>query len=279
MNRRLRRLRKKLFLTLSLSVLTFCVLLLIVDKYKFIIEPFTSLEEYLMVQRYNIDCSAIYDRDPVESEVKWKYVINLCGQDFPLKPNIELVSELKKLNGANMLETRRPTMFKRSRFSRTPPPHDIQLFIGSAYFVLSREFVVFMNSSAVVKDFLAWTKGTYSPDEHFWATIVRLPGVPGEVPRSHPDIPELMSKTRLVKWSLLEGSLYPPCTGVYVRGVCIYGAAEINWLLNYGHWFANKFDTNVDPIAVQCLEETLEKRKNVFQPVAPQECFNYHSPL
>ncbi|XP_029025871.2 beta-1,3-galactosyl-O-glycosyl-glycoprotein beta-1,6-N-acetylglucosaminyltransferase 4-like [Betta splendens] len=212
--------------------------------------------------------------DLLQSEVKWKYVINLCGQDFPLRPNIELVSELKKLNGANMLETCQPTAYKRGRFSRTPPPHNIEMFTGSAYFVLSREFVVFMNSSVVVKDFLAWTEGTYSPDEHFWATIVRLPGVPGEVPRSHPDITDLMSKTRLVKWSYLEGSLYPYCTGVHVRAVCNYGAAEIHWLLNYGHWFANKFDTNVDPITVQCLEEKLEERKYSFQSIDSLDCFN-----
>ncbi|XP_029025173.1 beta-1,3-galactosyl-O-glycosyl-glycoprotein beta-1,6-N-acetylglucosaminyltransferase 4-like [Betta splendens] len=212
--------------------------------------------------------------DLLQSEVKWKYVINLCGQDFPLRPNVELVSELKTLNGANMLETCQPTVHKRGRFSKTPPPHNIEMFTGSAYFVLSRDFVVFMNSSAVVKDFLAWTKGTYSPDEHFWATIVRLPGVPGEVPRSHPDITDLMSKTRLVKWSYLEGSLYPYCTGVHVRAVCNYGAAEIHWLLSHGHWFANKFDTNVDPIAVQCLEEKLEERKILFQSEDSLECFN-----
>ncbi|XP_028989549.2 beta-1,3-galactosyl-O-glycosyl-glycoprotein beta-1,6-N-acetylglucosaminyltransferase 4-like, partial [Betta splendens] len=226
--------------------------------------------------------------DLLQSEVKWKYVINLCGQDFPLRPNNELVSELKKLNGSNMLETYRPPQFKKDRYGfhyevkdadadfeyrknpvqtnekKAPPPHNTVMFTGSAYFVLSRDFVLHINSSVVVKDLLALSEDSFSPDEHFWATIVRLPGVPGEVPRSHPDITDMMSRTRLAKWLLLEGNLYPPCTGVYVRGVCIYGAAEICWLLNYGHWFANKFDTSVDPIAVQCLEEKLEERKKSF---------------
>ncbi|XP_029025168.1 beta-1,3-galactosyl-O-glycosyl-glycoprotein beta-1,6-N-acetylglucosaminyltransferase 4-like [Betta splendens] len=232
--------------------------------------------------------------DLLQSEVKWKYVINLCGQDFPLKPNIELVSELKKLNGANMLETSQPSDIKKDRYAfhyqlgdvgfeyqkmplrteerKTPPPHNIEMFSGNAYFVLSRDFVVFMNSSVVVRDFLAWTEDTYSPDEHFWATIVRLPGVPGEVPRSHPDITDLTSKTRLVKWSYLEESLYPPCTGQHVRSVCIYGAAELRWLLGYGHWFANKFDTKVDPVLIQCLEEKLEEKQKLFQSVASLTC-------
>lgn len=247
---------------------------------------------YASISRLKADLNCLSDL--LESEVKWKYVINLCGQDFPLRSNIELVSELKKLNGANMLETSRPSEHKKQRFTfhyelkdasfeyhklpvkteqlKTPPPHGIEVFSGNAYFVLSRDFVVHMNSSVVVKDFLAWSHDTYSPDEHFWATLVRLPGVPGEVPRSRPDITDLMSKTRLVKWQYLEENLYPPCSGQHVRSVCIFGAAEMRWLLNYGHWFANKFDSKVDPILIQCLEEKLQERKKLFQLAATHNC-------
>ncbi|XP_017286693.1 beta-1,3-galactosyl-O-glycosyl-glycoprotein beta-1,6-N-acetylglucosaminyltransferase 4 [Kryptolebias marmoratus] len=240
---------------------------------------------YASISRLKADLNCLSDL--IRSEVKWRYVVNLCGQDFPLKSNIELVSELRRLNGSNMLETSRPSKMKRQRFTfhyeiqdmsfeyqklpvitkkeKSPPPHGIEMFIGNAYFVLSREFVLHLNSSDVVRDFLAWSEDTYSPDEHFWATLVRLPGVPGEVPRSLPDITDLMSKTRLVKWHYLEENLYPPCTGEHVRSVCIFGAAEMRWLLNYGHWFANKFDPKVDPILIQCLEEKLEEKRRLFQ--------------
>lgn len=240
---------------------------------------------YASISRLKADINCLSDL--LGSEVKWKYVINLCGQDFPLKSNIELVSELKKLNGANMLETSRPTEQKKQRFTfryelrdidfeyqklpvnteqiKSPPPHGIEMFVGNAYFVLSRDFAAHVDSSVVVKDFLAWSEDTYSPDEHFWATLVRLPGVPGEVPRSQPDITDLMSKTRLVKWQYLEENLYPPCSGKHVRSVCIFGAAEMRWLLNYGHWFANKFDPKVDAIVIQCLEEKLEAKQKLFQ--------------
>ncbi|XP_034457770.1 beta-1,3-galactosyl-O-glycosyl-glycoprotein beta-1,6-N-acetylglucosaminyltransferase 4-like [Hippoglossus hippoglossus] len=247
---------------------------------------------YASITRLQADLNCLSDL--LTSEVKWRYVINLCGQDFPLKFNSELVSELKKLKGANMLETSRPTNYKEMRYSfhyelkdipheyqklpmktelkKPPPPHGIEMFIGNAYFVLSRDFVVHMNSSEVVKDFLVWSEDTYSPDEHFWATLVRLPGVPGEVPRSEPDITDLMSKTRLVKWSYLEEHLYPPCSGVHVRSICIFGAAEMRWLLNYGHLFANKFDPKVDPIIIQCLEEKLEERQKLLQSAASPTC-------
>lgn len=245
---------------------------------------------YAGISRLKADLNCLSDL--LTSEVRWKYVINLCGQDFPLRSNTELVSELKKLNGANMLETARPTAYKKQRFTfqhelrnfhfqkalaktsqkKMPPPHGIEMFTGNAYFVLSRGFIDYINNSDVAKDFLKWSEDTYSPDEHFWATLVRIPGVPGEVPRSAPDITDLMSKTRLVKWEYLEESLYPRCTGTHIRGVCIYGTAEMHWLLNYGHWFANKFDTSIDPIIVQCLEERMEEKRKSFHSVTFNMC-------
>ncbi|XP_071398976.1 beta-1,3-galactosyl-O-glycosyl-glycoprotein beta-1,6-N-acetylglucosaminyltransferase 4-like [Centroberyx affinis] len=247
---------------------------------------------YASISRLKADLNCLSDL--LGSEVKWKYVINLCGQDFPLKSKMELLLELRKLNGANMLETSRPSDTKKERFTfhhelkeasfeyqklpvkteqtKDPPPHSIEMFIGNAYFVLSHEFVMYVNSSALVKDFLAWSEDTYSPDEHFWATLVRVPGVPGEVPRSQPDITDLMSKTRLVKWHYLEGLLYPACTGTHIRSVCIFGAAELNWLLNCGHWFANKLDPQVDPILIQCLEEKLQEKQKSLQSMSSQSC-------
>lgn len=247
---------------------------------------------YASFSRLKADLNCLSDL--LTSEVEWRYVINLCGQDFPVRSNIELVSELAKLRGANMVETCRPTEAKKERFSfrhqlqdtnyvyqklpvrteqlKTPPPHGIEMFTGNAYFVLSREFVLHVTSSDVVRDFLAWSEDTYSPDEHFWATLVRLPGVPGEVPRSLPDITDTMSKTRLVKWQYYEEHLYPPCAGTHVRSVCIYGAAELRWLLNHGHWFANKFDLKVDPVLIQCLEEKLDERQRRFLAVTQTVC-------
>ncbi|XP_042190678.1 beta-1,3-galactosyl-O-glycosyl-glycoprotein beta-1,6-N-acetylglucosaminyltransferase 4 isoform X2 [Callorhinchus milii] len=217
------------------------------------------------------------------SSIQWKYIINLCGQDFPLRSNYELVSELKMLNGANMLESVHPSDSKKERFAyhyelqnvpfeygmvpvmsnlqKDAAPHNIEVFSGSAYFVLSREFVLYINNSLVAKDFLAWSSDTYSPDEHFWASMVRVPGVPGELPRSAREVSDLESKVRLVKWSYLEEQLYPPCTGTRRRSTCIYGAAELRWLLNSRHWFANKFDSKVDPVLIKCLEMKLRERQ------------------
>ncbi|XP_068127821.1 beta-1,3-galactosyl-O-glycosyl-glycoprotein beta-1,6-N-acetylglucosaminyltransferase 4-like isoform X2 [Hyperolius riggenbachi] len=225
---------------------------------------------YAHFSRLQADLNCLSDL--LSSPVQWKYVINLCGQDMPIKSNYELVSELKKLNGKNMLETIRPSHYKKKRYmyhhklmfsfrldymimplntylKKTPPPFGIEMFSGSAYFVLSHAFIKYIFGSPLVKEFVEWCKDTFSPDEHFWATLVRLPGVPGEIPRSQDDVTDFDSKTRLVNW---VGEKFP-CSGAYLRGVCIYGAAELQWLIKSEHWFGNKFDPKVDPVSVECL--------------------------
>ncbi|KAM4809044.1 beta-1,3-galactosyl-O-glycosyl-glycoprotein beta-1,6-N-acetylglucosaminyltransferase 4-like [Rhinophrynus dorsalis] len=235
---------------------------------------------YAHFTRLQADLNCLSDLQ--KSPVQWKYVINLCGQDMPLKSNFELVTELKKLNGGNMLETSRPTDLKKQRYTyhheiqnvpsfmampvktsvtKDPPPGNIQIYVGSAYFILSRQFINFIFDSTLVRDFLSWSEDTYSPDEHFWATLVRLPGVPGEIPRTQGDVTDLDSRTRLVKWNYLEESLYPSCTGIHIRSVCIYGSAELRWLIKSKHWFGNKFDPKVDPVLIKCLIEKLEQQQ------------------
>ncbi|XP_038621692.1 beta-1,3-galactosyl-O-glycosyl-glycoprotein beta-1,6-N-acetylglucosaminyltransferase 4 [Tachyglossus aculeatus] len=255
--------------------------------------------EYAHISRLQADLNCLSDL--MKSSVPWKYVINLCGQDFPLKSNFELVSELKKLQGANMLETVKPSESKKERFtyrhelksvpyeymqmpvrtniSKNPPPHNIEVFVGSAYFVVSRAFAQYAVNSSLAKDFFHWSKDTYSPDEHFWATLTRVPGIPGEISRSAQDITDLQSKTRLVKWNYLEDHLYPPCTGSHLRSVCIYGAAELRWLLKYGHWFANKFDSKVDPIIIKCLAEKLAQQQWEWVSLSSEKLFLLRSSL
>ncbi|XP_066887262.1 beta-1,3-galactosyl-O-glycosyl-glycoprotein beta-1,6-N-acetylglucosaminyltransferase 4 isoform X1 [Kogia breviceps] len=252
-----------------------------------------EIVQYAHISRLQADLNCLSDL--LKSSVQWKYVINLCGQDFPLKSNFELVSELKKLNGSNMLETVKPPNTKMERFtyhhelrqvsyeyvklpvrtniSKEAPPHNIEIFVGSAYFVLSRAFVKYVLNNSLVKDFFAWSKDTYSPDEHFWATLIRVPGIPGEISRTAQDVSDLQSKTRLVKWNYLEGLFYPSCTGSHLRSVCIYGTAELRWLMKDGHWFANKFDSKVDPVLIKCLAEKLEEQQREWITLSSEKLF------
>ena len=55
--------------------------------------------------------------------------------------------------------------------THSPPPHDIDIVRGSAYGIFSREFVEFIVNDQRARDLLEWSRDTYSPDEHYWATL------------------------------------------------------------------------------------------------------------
>lgn len=212
----------------------------------------------------------------------WKYLINLCGMDFPIKTNLEIVRKLKSLMGENNLETEKMPPHKKERWKKhymvingkltntgtdkTHPPLETPLFSGSAYFVVSRKYVEYVLENEQIQKFMEWAKDTYSPDEYLWATLQRIPEVPGSLPLSHKyDMSDMQAIARFVKWQYFEGDVskgapYPPCHGVHVRSVCVFGAGDLNWILRTHHLFANKFDVDIDLFAIQCLDEHLRHK-------------------
>ncbi|XP_036431967.1 beta-1,3-galactosyl-O-glycosyl-glycoprotein beta-1,6-N-acetylglucosaminyltransferase 3 [Colossoma macropomum] len=217
-------------------------------------------------------------QDLLKSPVQWRYLLNTCGADFPIKTNAEMVQTLKLLNGKNSLESEATNGYKKGRWEyhhnvttdvtrtgikKTPPPIRTPMFSGNAYFVVSREFVEYLFQSQEILNFMEWEKDTYSPDEHMWATLQRMPNVPGSNPHNEKyHESDMLAIARLVKWSYLEGDVskgapYPPCSGAHRHAVCVYGAGDLKWIVNQKHLIANKFDPGVDDIAIKCLEAFL----------------------
>uniref|UniRef100_A0A672MUH2 Beta-1,3-galactosyl-O-glycosyl-glycoprotein beta-1,6-N-acetylglucosaminyltransferase 3 n=1 Tax=Sinocyclocheilus grahami TaxID=75366 RepID=A0A672MUH2_SINGR len=211
-------------------------------------------------------------QDLLKSPVQWKYLLNTCGTDFPIKTNAEMVQSLKLLNGKNSLESEAveakkgrwqyhhnvTNVVKKTNVKKSPPPIKTPMFSGNAYFVVSREFVEHIFKSKEIQDFMEWEKDTYSPDEHMWATLQRMPSVPGSNP---PNIKYEQSDMNSI-WSYFEGDLksgapYPPCTGMHRRAVCVYGAGDLKWIVQQHHLLANKFDPEVDDAAIKCMEAFL----------------------
>lgn len=61
----------------------------------------------------DLNCMA----DLYNASTKWKYFINLCGQDFPLKTNLEIVRMLRLLRGGNSMESEKMPPQKQWRVS------------------------------------------------------------------------------------------------------------------------------------------------------------------
>ncbi|XP_073322878.1 beta-1,3-galactosyl-O-glycosyl-glycoprotein beta-1,6-N-acetylglucosaminyltransferase-like [Pagrus major] len=227
----------------------------------------------------DLNCMA----DLYNASTTWKYFINLCGQDFPLKTNLEIVRMLRSLRGGNSLESEQMPEGKKWRVTnahqivdgqiqavgkvKDPPPFNLPIMSGNAYIVVNRGYVRSVLEDNRIQTLIEWAKDTYSPDEFLWATIQRIPGVPGSTwPNSKYDMTDINAIARLVKWLWHEGSegsleaVYPECHGNHVRAICVYGAGDLQWLLEQHHLFANKFDTDTDPIAVYCLEKYLRQK-------------------
>lgn len=145
-------------------------------------------------------------RDLVKSDMRWKKVVNLCGQDFPIMSNLELVRYLqsKKWKDRNMTPgiKQPPSVSHRTQLQyreivgshvapqrpkqvKGPPPHNLEIYFGTAYYALTREFVDFVLTSKTAIDLLQWSKDTFSPDEHYWVTLNNIEGKSTQIKLAH----------------------------------------------------------------------------------------------
>uniref|UniRef100_A0ABM5GAL9 N-acetyllactosaminide beta-1,6-N-acetylglucosaminyl-transferase-like n=1 Tax=Pogona vitticeps TaxID=103695 RepID=A0ABM5GAL9_9SAUR len=154
----------------------------------------SELVVYAGISRLQADMNCM--KDLVKSEVPWKYLLNACGQDFPLKTNKEIIQHLKGFKGKNITPgvLPPPHIIPRTKYvhreqvytlfsfmlwtflRKAPPPHDLTIHFGSAYIAITREFADFVLNNQRSIDLFEWSRDTYSPDEHFWVTLNRIPG-------------------------------------------------------------------------------------------------------
>lgn len=257
----------------------------------------TKLEHVVYASWSRVQADLNCMKDLLNSHIQWRYLLNTCGTDFPIKTNAEMVKTLKALNGRNSMESEVTSGHKKARWQyhhnvtntvtrtnvqKSPPPISSPMFSGNAYFVVTRDFVKHVIQDGEIQKFLEWEMDTFSPDEHLWATLQRMPSVPGSVPANIKyDVSDMNAYARVVKWSYLAGEMrngapYYPCSGAYRRAVCVYGAGDLSWLLKQQHLFANKFDPQVDDIAIRCLEAFLHFKALGNNTVLTDQ---YHKPL
>lgn len=210
-------------------------------------------------------------KDLTLSPIAWRKVINLCGQDFPIMSNLELVKYMqsKEWRDKNMTPgvkqpstMRHRTLFQHQeivgshvaprvpRHIKAPPPHNLQIYFGTAYYALTREFVDFVLTNQIAKDLLEWSKDTFSPDEHYFVTLNHVKEAPGSRVNGGWE-----GAIRAIKWRDQEGKAHDGCKGHYVRDICVYGMGDLPWIIERSSMFANKFEINTFPEALDCLEK------------------------
>ncbi|GFN87376.1 beta-1,3-galactosyl-o-glycosyl-glycoprotein beta-1,6-n-acetylglucosaminyltransferase [Plakobranchus ocellatus] len=180
---------------------------------------------------------------------KWKYYINLTGQEFPLKTNLEIVRILKAYNGANDVQGTLKNA-NRERWRNTLPPHGLQPYKGSVHVAVNRDFVQHIIKDPKTQDLLKWTRKTEIPDETLFATMNHNPqlGIKGSY--NGDKIETKPTFTRFKNWWERR-----PCAWMSVRDICILTVGDLPLLFEARHMFANKFYMWHDKVVIECLEE------------------------
>ena len=209
----------------------------------------------------------------LESTVRWRYYLNLAGQEFPLKTNLEMVRILKLFNGTNDIESFPVPKAYQKRFAhkyrlheghlqnttvrKEPPTFKVEIRRGRQYSAFSRAFVAFIFFDDEAKSIMDYFRDTFYPEENIWATVNQLPWIPGGFPVHVKHSRKNEHISRAVAWKYEDSYR---CKGNYVREVCIFTKADLPWLLSLPNLFANKFRLDMDSLAVVCLEAVIDQR-------------------
>ena len=121
-------------------------------------------------------------RSQQSEEKRWKYVINLCGKELPLVSTHTTVSYLSQLNGTSAImasEVEKKDIESWRRLRKRAIPFNLKYYKCVVYMAISYKFAHYLltNSTAIkVREFF---KTCSNPEEHFYATLYMIPGVPG----------------------------------------------------------------------------------------------------
>ncbi|XP_048580600.1 N-acetyllactosaminide beta-1,6-N-acetylglucosaminyl-transferase isoform X2 [Nematostella vectensis] len=194
---------------------------------------------------------------------KWKYYINLVGQDFPLYNNMEIVRVLKSLHGLNNIESIEMPAYNVHRVEfvrhgqkllrKSPPPHGLIIRKGSVHGILTRKFTEFVLRDKVARDLLKWLEDVFAADEIFFATLQYDQATPGGI---HGQQPECIARVK--RWR--PGY----CAGRYVRNICWIDIRDLTWVLSEGNnrkLFVNKIPFEFSSDLLKCMLESLLRRR------------------
>ncbi|CAG5136329.1 unnamed protein product [Candidula unifasciata] len=204
-------------------------------------------------------------------QMKWLILINLTGEEFPLRTNLELVNILKIMAGRNDVWLDPCTLdgpgnwtsndciflsekgFAERWENLTAAPYNIHPFKGQIHAVLSRDAVDYILHDPVAKELYQWISKAFMPDELFFSTINSNPHL--KVPGSNPD-PRIRKRSiaRVKLWKDRHKSTWPYCS-MYQRFVCLLTARELTLLTNSKQLVANKFKASFRPVGYSCLEQ------------------------
>ena len=200
-------------------------------------------------------------RQQQSEQSKWKYVINLCGKELPLATNHVIVSRLVRLNGSSAISprlVRKSESETNSRLRGGKIPFHLPYYKSMTYMGLPYDFASFLitNSTAIkVRQFF---ESRSNPEEHFYASLSVIPGVPGGFNRN-------VSRVIISHAFWQNKKNRKRCKGKIVHNICIPRVDDLSRILKEARkgdkaLFHNKYFMDYDHTPMDCMEEELIAR-------------------
>jgi hypothetical protein len=194
----------------------------------------------------------------------WDFLVNLSGQDFPLKSQEHIITFLNQHKGKNFLNVMNQAIdwpqslfriryfFFEFRDRVVPVParrrylKGITPFIGSTWFVLDRMFCGYLSNGNDVRRYERYYRHTLCPDESFFQTVAMNSDFRDTVINDYKRLITFETTKRPINFGF--GPKGIPRT--YTRG-------DYSFLVGSDAFFARKFDDSIDSAILDKLEENL----------------------
>ncbi len=215
----------------------------------------------------------------LKTNKKWKYYINLSGQDFPLKSQIDIQALLDDTESVSYMKVanqvlKRPNTLNRIHnyftetekgFFGTPIKREYlkktTAYIGGQWKILSRDACEFITTSPEVETFRNFYKNTLIPDESFFQTVLKNTSFAGKIinddKRSIIWVPDLGPKLLAKKFTENTTKSLVASGKIKLRPKT-FTLSDRAYLLKSEAFFARKFDESIDSSILDLLESRLE---------------------
>ena len=214
---------------------------------------------------------------------RWRYTINLCGRELPLKTNREIVQSLIKLNGSSAVDSHEMPAANRNRLvykaalyaghnritnnKLGPVPYGIEIYKSVTFIAAARPFVSFLLTNQKSIALRKYLEDVKTPEEHFYSTLYQLPDVPGGPPRDD----SIMPVVDTCVWMTSDYARQHPqelCKGKVVHFICILSSGDLPTVYKgvNAHaptFFFNKYFMERDHVVMDCMEQRLVEQNRL----------------
>lgn len=217
----------------------------------------------LLVAQMNCLSDLVGYRDQQKQESKWRYVVNLCGKELPLVSTAEMVRKMMNMNGTSSVVSwpiPKSETWTMARLRGRNLPYNLVYHKSMTYNALSAPLVYFLLKNSTAQSIYRFFLSTEFAEEHFYATVFRMPGVPGGY---NPNIPDSgYFEVGHYFWRTTQAEVSLPCFGSTVHGICVVNYGDLPRVMRETKngslaLFQNKYFMELDHVAMDCMEERI----------------------